>query len=373
MKNWWLNLYTLPFLKKMILPFSVWCFANILNVIFLPKIRELSFLVGIYPLYIYFINANSSMGSNIGFHQNHVPFRTLRLSLFSDLFIQIFVCIIFFYISAFLPWTGNSTSFFLTEVMGTRTLSYIWICLGLLMLAITRLGIIKAGEEADIKNDSRRRSYSFLVLFFLVFIYGSTINYNFSSPFLVCFFLMVLGLDTILNWYASIFHSVQWYFKTRYFFVFFLAVIFFGSFQLLSIKAKLEVLDSRYSLKQKLQTFIFFKSFNFVLNDKTVRDLFSPVFSEYDLTDVLEGASSDVFQRDVDYLINQPDFKLYYVYLSTNKVTKENLKKIYDKYQKSNSQWGSSSFNNRFKNKLAILYPEGKLNSRVPATKSSSK
>jgi len=367
MKSWWLKLYTLPSLKEMILPMSVWCLANVLNAFFFPQIRELSLLVAPYPIYVFIFNLKNTFGSNVEFHQNHIPFKSLRKNLFLDLIIQIFCFVTLFLLSSFVPWFGKNTSMSLIDLMGTRTLFFMWSFLLFVMLIIIKLGVVKVIEEGERKKNKLKVDYSFLVLFFLVFFYGAKIDFNFSVPVLIYFIFIVLGVDTIFKWYSNVFHTNFWYFKGRYFFVFLVAGISFITIKSLSNAAKIEVLDSRYSVRQRLETFIFFKNFDFILNEKTLRDFFNADFSESDLAHVLAGASSDVFHWDVDYLITEPDFKLYKVYLSSNRVTKKNIKKIYEKYQNSNSKWGSSSYYYSFKYKLAHLYPEGQLHLRGPA------
>jgi hypothetical protein len=142
MKNWWLSVYTIPALKKYSLPLIAWGSANLLNALFISNIRELCFIVALYPLFVYF-DFNENFSSNIDFHKSHVNFENIRKILFLDSIIQLVIFWASFLLLGYLPWIGKKSSTIIFDFLGTPATSFLWIFLFVFFLLFVKLGVLK--------------------------------------------------------------------------------------------------------------------------------------------------------------------------------------------------------------------------------------
>jgi hypothetical protein len=99
MKNWWLELYTLPSLKNIGKSFLVVFAVNLLIGLLAPQLSIIGVMANFYVFRKLKVQMNKSLGYNIEFHKLHVPFVKLRKAFYLDFFIQWFCLNIGFLIS----------------------------------------------------------------------------------------------------------------------------------------------------------------------------------------------------------------------------------------------------------------------------------
>src|SRR5690349_15303408 len=89
MKNWWLELYTIPSLKKLFRAFLI-VFGVVLLISFcFPTFLVVAAIVPLYLSYVVAMDAKNSVTANIEFHKLHVNYPELRKAMLSDSFIKL--------------------------------------------------------------------------------------------------------------------------------------------------------------------------------------------------------------------------------------------------------------------------------------------
>lgn len=88
MKNWWLDLYTIPSLKKLARAFAIVLSAIILVRMFAPQILVLMAFFTMYISSVMVAESKVGLSANIEFHKLHVPYPELRKALLKDMFIR---------------------------------------------------------------------------------------------------------------------------------------------------------------------------------------------------------------------------------------------------------------------------------------------
>lgn len=89
MKNWWLELYTFPFLKELLRAFLIVFGATAVIAFINPQMYFISALLTVYLSYIVRKYALNSLSANIEFHKLHVPYPELKKAMLIDSCIRI--------------------------------------------------------------------------------------------------------------------------------------------------------------------------------------------------------------------------------------------------------------------------------------------
>ena len=100
MKNWWLDLYTIPGLKLLGRSFLFVLIPTLLLVFLLPDMLFIMFYGSFYIAYCSKKASAKSFSANIEFHKLHVPFEELRKALIKDSLIQG----VFYFLAYFTIW-----------------------------------------------------------------------------------------------------------------------------------------------------------------------------------------------------------------------------------------------------------------------------
>lgn len=362
MKHWWVKVYTLPALKRYSLPLLTWGMANFLNSWLFPQIRELCFIVAIYPIFVFFNNTDDLITSNLSFHQQHLKLSELRKIVFLDLFIQISFFLFLFFFFATFPWRENSSQIFIFDMLGTTSVLVLWITIGLLSLIVTRLGIAKKKQIELSSIDPASVDHFSVILIVLILL--SFMFYLFLmsiSPYLmVYFFISAIVLKLIVMWYLDSFHFFVKRKKISTFIVLGLLAIELSLIHLMSNTAKKEIYSSTFTLEQRIQTFAFFRNFNVSLNPKVVSELLGSPFANEILYEIFNYSDESVFLVDVDQVIIHPDYKVYAAYIKTGKVTEHNFQMILNRLKKDKQEWSHSEYYSTFKKNLLHFYPQAK-------------
>jgi hypothetical protein len=324
-------------------------------------VRELCFIVAIYPLFVFFNSVNNSFSSNLDFHGNNLSLKEMRSILIQDLLIQIGFFFGLFYLFGTIFWVNSSSRTLVFDMLGTPSVFYLWLFLGFLSVVFTKLGVLRSRQENKRLSNEKPKIWIGIIFLFFVFLLGMLILSFSLSLYLLSYLIAILVLfHLIMDWYGKVFHqrvsSKKW--KFMCFFIF--LVIQFFLLKFLSLQARREIHQSTYSLEQKIQTFAFFKNFSLSLSSEVVTEILISPFSREIVEDIFKYSHEDIFRLDVDDLIRRPDYKTYYAYLSLGRVEKNNAYKIYQKFKQNHEQWQGVEEYSAFRKSLLLNIPEVK-------------
>jgi hypothetical protein len=365
MKLWWLRIYTIPSLKRYFWPLAAWAFANCLNAWFIPEIREASFIVGIYPLFVFLQSNQDSFATNVDFHLTHLSYEKLKTAILLDLFIQILTFFTFFFLGAKLPWLGKNDSSLVFDMLGTTSMFMLMLILGLMAVIIARLGIIRQRqqEKNNHQNQGKIGKDAYLILF-ITMTSGYLFVEYYASPYLLTYlYLGSIVCYTFLDWFFKTFHRMEFFRNHHGIFFSSIFAINLMTVYMFSHSAKEEIGDRTYSKEQRIQTFAFFRDFGFVVGPHLAEDLLSSPFSNEVVADLFRHSTQEVFDLDVETLIKNPDYNTYYHYLKTGRVPHYNLEILYKKSLEDPKPWSNPRNYPAFRKILAKHYP---LASRLP-------
>jgi hypothetical protein len=364
MNHWWLNLYTIPLLKKYMMPLLVWLIANVLVVIFLPNLREITYFAALYP-WIVFLHSyqTCAFALNIDFHKVHMPYQSLRKAILLDFSAQLIVFLAIFYACGYFPWIaqGKNAEIKLFEYFGTPAMMGMLVITFILIMATNKLGIVKYWERRKIKPKKITQTILELVLVTLL----AFLSYYYYFPrsyYLVFYsFVTIMALNFISLWYCEVFNVSAAIARIFRFaglplsLVGLVAIVWGVSFQ-----ANREVLNGNYSAAQRVSTYLMFEDFDLTLDIQTTAEILT---HHYDLdvrtiAHLFKTADPQIFEMEVDQLIRQADYGTYYAYLKSGRVSDYNLTQLYQKAVGDRSKWRSSHFYNDFRKTLAHYLPE---------------
>lgn len=206
MKNWWLELYTIPYLKQLVRAYLIVLAVTLTLVFLMPDFLFIMFYGQFYILYSLKNVLSQSIYMNIEFHKLHVPFGELRPALIKNLLI-----------------TGSSTFLALSSIwylivsydpMDFGDMKYAVLGFSLLVsfggfyrvVRTSRPGILEY-ELMDGKKYKYVPMFIYMFLaFVIVFITGVLDQLLFSPALPLVLFLLSLILGYTLFIYKAVFH-----------------------------------------------------------------------------------------------------------------------------------------------------------------------
>lgn len=247
-------------------------------------------------------------------------------------------------------------------MLGTKTVFYLWICLGILGLVITRLGIIRKKQQMIPFEHSEIKFKLNDLIFFIIFIICSVIIFlNSISPYFIFYGIVsYISIKLLIDWYIDLLHIK---FKQDIYPRLILLSLFgiqLSFVYLLSFSAKKEIASTEFSIEQRIQTFAFYRNFGIKLSSKDVSEFLTSSFSKEILSELFNYSSDEVFLVNVDTIILNPDFKVYSNYIKTGKASFENLEKIYIKLTLDKKEWGHPEEYKRFRKIFSFYFPKAK-------------
>jgi hypothetical protein len=323
MKHWWARLYTVPALKKYGLPLSAWALANVFCAIFMPKVREITYFVGMFPLFVFLNNTEHTLANNIDFHRGHMPYKNLRKAVLLDLLLQTMVFILAFWLLGELPWWNVSTNDQVFSVLGTSSMKSLLFLSVVILTAIPKLGHIKRKQEKSLMKLPKDRSKGYLAQLLLLGLVFYLIGVKKMSFFLVIY---VLGTSTAVSiffdWYAENFHSTIKHLESISFAGTCMAL--YGLIVLTSPMAQREIVDHQLPAEARIHTLLMYKDMDLVIDHHTVSELLNSPSGDTYAHVIFAVATREVFSIDVEQIIKRPNFQTYLAYLKTGRVTARN-------------------------------------------------
>lgn len=375
MKLWWPKLYTIPSLKKFAWPLAAWLAANLLCVSFFPKIREITFLVAMYPWFVFINDNENTLGNNLDFHRVNVPYKELRRALLLDVLIQVFFFVTVFALFGHLPWLGVVEESRIFDVIGTPATMTLFLITFLFGVASPKLGIVKQRQAVaahKIKQSLAQRKGRTSLAFFLLLLGVYLVKTQGLSFLLVAYVgASSAFLSTLAEWYFENFHL--WPKRREMIEVAFpmVFIAFFSSLALgLSSMAREEIADDKQNPIRRKITFEMFQDFGVVLDPHTAADLIEVSYVNEDYQEIFEHSVPEVFEVEVDQLIKSPDYRAYYNYLMTGKVASHNLQYLFQKTLSDKAAWRNAYYYPNYREALVKHYPEA---SSLPSRNIASK
>lgn len=371
MKLWWLNLYTIPAIKKYSLSLAVWAGASVLCSIFLPQIKEAAFLVAMFPWYV-FINYNvNTLSNNIEFHKVHVTYPELRKAFFFDLAIQMTFFLGLFISSGYFPLMNEKSSPLMFFV-GTTSMNLMNFFAAVFGISLIKIGIIKQLQAESLKKVNRSDvTLAIGSLIFLALTGYAAAQHGYSMALISFVLVLAYQLYIFIEWYMSNFHVLpSWREKLKIIGLPLYLLVSVFMVWCISFTAKKEINDTAYETMQRLQSFRMFRDFGPVLSVESLSDLIASDHLSEDLEDLFSHSENRVFEVPVYDIIKRPDFHVYLVYLKTGRVSSHNIEYLYKKVASDKGEWRNPIYFNNFRRTLSKYYPHA---ATLPDRKIASK
>lgn len=361
MKPWWLELYTIPSLKKYLWPLLAWLVANLLCVLFFPKIREITFLAASYPWFVFLNNNEETLAANIDFHRPHLPYRELRRAIFWDLLIQTVGFLGTFFLIGYLPWLGHKAPVRIFETFGTPSMSLLIWSMILLLLLTPKLGALKQKQQErragmDIFSKENRFNLAMMAAIFLLF--GYLYGQGLSLALLALMFTGGIVTSIFTEWYSNNFHLSPRMGHLVGGISFFLATgLCYLAVWGISSQAKLEIADEGYTKNERLSTFVLYRNFDVTLDADVLADLLEADSADLYAPRLFAQAEARTFSLEVDKVIRQPDYKLYAAYLGSGRAEERNVKALLEKSLADKKVWGHPRSYDHYRESLVKRLP----------------
>jgi hypothetical protein len=277
--SWWFKLYTIPYLKRLLLLFCASLFFDFALTKTDFYFTQLVFLLPLVALFLKF--RPGSFRQNLEFHKMSIPFSELRKVFIFDILITAFSLISLFILSVVISsqvggYFSKSESQKYWEL--TPGIYFFYFILSLVMItSVCLLSMDKKYSFSSFQNYSPLKKF-FLqitifiltVLIFLFFIFlGFPLHlvYHFLLAFTCCgsiFFLMRAIFHTGIN-HAKIWHF--WGYSL-------LGMILLSStFYMTFLFWEKNLMDTRLSMKQRVNRFNYYSFFHSKIDLKTFKEI----------------------------------------------------------------------------------------------------
>jgi hypothetical protein len=201
MKNWWLDLYTIPFLKLLGRAFAVVAAATIIVRMFAPQILAIMPFLTLYFCTLIVAETKVGLVANIEFHKLHVAYPELRKAFFKDFLIRMGSTILALFIALYLCAPDVET----VGTTATIVIAFminIGVLIGVLSVRKTNNGKVRYSVyNREHLSGILRFGQAVCATFFITLFIGLNVIYGFNLY--IIFGILISSMAFFFNLYAQ--------------------------------------------------------------------------------------------------------------------------------------------------------------------------
>jgi hypothetical protein len=214
-QSWWFQLYTLPFLSKVMSKFYLVLMLDLVANYFTNGSLSFLFLLYLWALKSAFAHKDQiSFRNNIEFHKLHVPFPELRRALLGDIAIRAVAISIFIIAAYYLSYVAKGSFVSIFAEADIPPYHFVQLLYFIMLMVVFYAWISIFNKEEKYTFMGIRRSDRFLyylmsfgafVIMILGFILLASLGFNFIMS---CSLMMgVIGVTSLMYHFKALFHQ----------------------------------------------------------------------------------------------------------------------------------------------------------------------
>lgn len=316
MKKWWLELYTIPQIKFLLIVNIVVMIISLIGLTFAPQYLSFYLLMYLFPVFVFCAGGVDGIYSNLEFHKMTIPLKKLRGIFLKDMALQFGA---FFFITFVCLWIPM-LFFFKEENIKMHPMLLILTGTPSYSFFASAIFIMFALNSRTVRINLKQREELIPFLFLVAIV---ALGFYFKEVFIALTILLSVLTARFYHFMQIRFHKVKQHDMKMHYSCLSLVVVCTIMFSVgCGRLVRHEMNVKGYSVGSKYKTIYVFEDFLPTLEPETVTRLMKyPVAAEV----VFKNASKDVYKMPVEMFIRSKDMKIISLYLQNGTPSEDNI------------------------------------------------